>query len=75
MIKYLEKLKLLTGKFSSFKIMQVPRDQNTQADALANLGSNFAPTTLDQIPIVYLSEPSINISESQVLAIGPEPDS
>jgi len=75
MIKYLERVKLLTGKFSSFKIMQIPRDLNTQADALANLGSNFAPTTLDHIPIVYLPEPSIDRSEPQVLTIGPEPDS
>ncbi|KAI3678508.1 hypothetical protein L6452_37803 [Arctium lappa] len=44
---------------SSLVENQVPRDQNTQADALANLGSTLNQTTFDNIPIVHLATPSI----------------
>ena len=43
MIAYLEVAKDLVTKFDKFDIQQVPREQNTQADALANLGSALDP--------------------------------
>ena len=39
MIGYLEFTKQITSRFKTFSIEQIPREQNTQADALASLGS------------------------------------
>uniref|UniRef100_A0A803N973 RNase H type-1 domain-containing protein n=1 Tax=Chenopodium quinoa TaxID=63459 RepID=A0A803N973_CHEQI len=38
MVAYLEVTKKLIKEFKEFKIDQVPRNLNTEADALANLG-------------------------------------
>ena len=38
MIQYLAVAQRLINKFKSCKFAQIPRDQNSQADALANLG-------------------------------------
>ncbi|XP_074301617.1 uncharacterized protein LOC141633019 [Silene latifolia] len=59
MVLYLDYVKNLCKKFSSFDIDRIPRDLNTQADALASLGSNFSPAAFDKIPIVHLLEPTI----------------
>ncbi|KAI3729503.1 hypothetical protein L6452_18163 [Arctium lappa] len=59
MIAYYKIVKEEAKKFSHFVIEQIPRDQNTQADALANLGSALSRTTFDNIPIVHLTIPSI----------------
>ncbi|XP_074283537.1 uncharacterized protein LOC141608085 [Silene latifolia] len=63
MISYLEYIKTLTSKFPSFDIDQIPKDLNTQADALASLGSNFTPAVFDKIPIIHLLEPAISKPE------------
>ncbi|XP_074277286.1 uncharacterized protein LOC141600929 [Silene latifolia] len=60
MISYLEYAKTLTAKFPLFDIDQIPRDLNTQADALASLGYNFTPAIFFKIPIVHLLEPAIS---------------
>ncbi|XP_074297756.1 uncharacterized protein LOC141628526 [Silene latifolia] len=59
MVLYLDYVKNLYKKFSSFDIDQIPRDLNTRADALASLGSNFSPAVFDKILIVHLLEPTI----------------
>ncbi|KAI3719985.1 hypothetical protein L6452_20892 [Arctium lappa] len=59
MIAYYKIVKEEAKKFSRFIVEQVPRDQNTQADVLANLGSTLNQTTFDNIPIVHLTTPSI----------------
>ncbi|XP_074306410.1 uncharacterized protein LOC141641654 [Silene latifolia] len=59
MVLYLDYVKKRCKKFSSFDIDQIPRDLNTQADALASLGSNFSPAVFDKIPIVHLLELTI----------------
>ncbi|XP_074310293.1 uncharacterized protein LOC141646214 [Silene latifolia] len=43
MIAYLKVAMEQKLKFRSFKITQVPRDQNVEADALATLGATFQP--------------------------------
>jgi hypothetical protein len=80
MMKYLEHVQSITQKFKTFNIQQVPRDQNTQADALANLGSNFNPELLSQVPILHLSEPAVQKEEPISMIVSnvhtvPEPDS
>ena len=57
---YLQKAKDLLSAFSYFKIQQVPRVQNTQADALARLASIKDVELLEVIPIEFLNEPSIS---------------
>ncbi|XP_056691954.1 uncharacterized protein [Spinacia oleracea] len=58
MTLYLEKAKKLTSKFKPFSIKQVPRDLNTQADALANLGSALRKSPFSTIPLVHLLSPA-----------------
>ena len=45
--------------FSWFKIEQVPKIENTEADGLARLASGLEDDTLRQTPIELLSEPNI----------------
>ncbi|XP_074305881.1 uncharacterized protein LOC141641103 [Silene latifolia] len=59
MIAYLKIATKQKSKFRTFKITQVPRDQNVEADALATLGATFQPTELSNIPITHLLTPAI----------------
>ncbi|XP_021773363.1 uncharacterized protein LOC110737311 [Chenopodium quinoa] len=59
MIAYLEVTKKLIKEFKEFKIDQVPRNLNTEADALANLGSNINPEEFGAIPLVHVLSPAI----------------
>ncbi|KAI3771957.1 hypothetical protein L6452_03129 [Arctium lappa] len=68
MIAYYKIVKEEAKKFSRFIIEQIPRDQNTQADALANLGSALNQTTFDSIPIVHLATPSIKDDNNTLVA-------
>ncbi|XP_074305173.1 uncharacterized protein LOC141640186 [Silene latifolia] len=63
MIAYLKVAKELKQKFKDFKLKQVPRDQNVEADALATLGATFKPTELANIPIAHMLDPSIQKAE------------
>ena len=65
MVAYLQKDKDLLSAFSSFKIQQVPRGRNTQADALARLVSTKDSELLEVIPVEFLSAPSIMPTEPQ----------
>ncbi|XP_056695441.1 uncharacterized protein [Spinacia oleracea] len=55
---YLEIAKSLVRKFDSCNLQQIPRDQNSQADTLANLCSNINPTKLTTVRIVHLIHPA-----------------
>ncbi|XP_056691775.1 uncharacterized protein [Spinacia oleracea] len=59
MTLYLEKAKTLASKFKPLSIKQVPRDLNTQADALANLGSALRKSPFSTIPLVHLLSPAV----------------
>ena len=65
MAAYLQKAKDLLNAFSSFKIQQVPRERNTQVDALARLASTKDSELLEVIPVKFLSIPSIMPTEPQ----------
>ena len=41
MVSYLEHVKTLQSTFEEFDIAQIPRLDNSHADALANLGSSI----------------------------------
>ncbi|KAJ9546888.1 hypothetical protein OSB04_019431 [Centaurea solstitialis] len=63
MISYLKIVKERIVRFDHFSIEQIPRDQNTQADALANLGSAFHDPSMENIPILHLTTPTIETKE------------
>ncbi|KAK0585343.1 hypothetical protein LWI29_027080 [Acer saccharum] len=60
MIAYLKLAKELLGRFKEYRIIQIPREENEQADALAKLASatiNIWPRT---IPMIHLLQPILN---------------
>ncbi|XP_074297567.1 uncharacterized protein LOC141628306 [Silene latifolia] len=65
MVAYLKIATEQKSKFRSFKITQVPRDQNVEADALATLGFTFQPTELSNIPITHVLTPAIQKEPDQ----------
>lgn len=59
MALHLEVAQAKSKMFNPFDTMQVPRDQDTQADALANLGSSLRDVTFIYVPIIHLMIPAI----------------
>ncbi|XP_017227992.1 uncharacterized protein LOC108203528 [Daucus carota subsp. sativus] len=59
MLTYLDIMKKLQLSFDTFTIQQVPRELNTQADALAGLGAVFRSTGMSNIPIIHITQPAI----------------
>lgn len=55
----MELFKGLQAKFQIFDIRQVPRESNTQADALACPGAVFKHLNLSNIPIIHVFKSSI----------------
>ena len=53
-------LKELVATFDFFELGQVPREENTEADALANLGSALRIPPDTMIPIVHHMIPPID---------------
>jgi hypothetical protein len=60
LIKYLEILKKLSLYFEVFSITQVPREENAEADALANLASSLKIPEGTKIPIIHVLTPAID---------------
>ncbi|XP_074346323.1 uncharacterized protein LOC141685096 [Apium graveolens] len=58
MSAYLEIVKELQGKFDSFSIQQIPREQNSHADALAGLGDVLKKENVLTIPVIHILEPA-----------------
>ncbi|XP_013594512.1 PREDICTED: uncharacterized protein LOC106302583 [Brassica oleracea var. oleracea] len=58
MIRYLAVAQRLIKKFKSCKLTQIPREQNSQADALANLGFALETQTQMSIPLLVLQCPA-----------------
>ncbi|XP_074292762.1 uncharacterized protein LOC141619642 [Silene latifolia] len=57
MIAYLKVAMELKQKYKDYKLKQVPRDQNVEADSLTTLRANFKPTELANIHIAHVLEP------------------
>ncbi|XP_056864067.1 uncharacterized protein LOC130511206 [Raphanus sativus] len=58
MIRYLSGAKKLLDRFRHYKLTQIPREHNSQADVLANLGSALETTSHTSIPILVLQWPA-----------------
>ncbi|GJZ18487.1 reverse transcriptase domain-containing protein [Tanacetum coccineum] len=67
MIRYLEKVKSLTGGFKAFTIKQIPRSKNKKADALSKIASTSFAHLSKQVLVKVLKEKSI--SEVEVLMV------
>ncbi|KAF8085083.1 hypothetical protein N665_0681s0007 [Sinapis alba] len=63
MVKYLSIPKHLIKKFKRCNLTQIPREQNSQADALANLGSSLETKSLMSIPFRVLHFPATKKEE------------
>ena len=59
MAVYLQKAKELLGSFGSYTISQIPRSQNAEADALAQLASIKDAGQLKIVIVETLDSPSI----------------
>ena len=66
MTTYLKKAMELKEHFSDVNIEQTPRDKNSHADALANLGSAVQVIESKNIPIIYLKWPAIWKQEQEI---------
>ena len=74
MAAYLEKAKSALEYFEFYAIEQVPREWNSNADALARLATSTENEELNVVPIEHLSAPSINEPEEEdVCMIETEP--
>ncbi|GJV40993.1 reverse transcriptase domain-containing protein [Tanacetum coccineum] len=67
MVRYLEKVKALTGNFKAFTIKQIPKSENKKADALSKIASTSFAHLSKQVLVEELKEKSI--SEVEVLAV------
>ncbi|XP_074362906.1 uncharacterized protein LOC141703225 [Apium graveolens] len=56
---YMRCARRLLGKFSSARLESVPREENSNADALAKMGSQMDSVQLGQIPLGIQEVPSI----------------
>ena len=74
MSDYLKNVNALFENFESYTFSQVPRDQNTEADALVGLGSIFSSGNISQILIEHLLFPTTHESRSDtsvdVMSVG-----
>ena len=62
MAAYLQEVKGLAREFDSFKVNQIPRDENAEADNLAKLASGFDFQNPKRLPIEWLEKSSINVT-------------
>jgi ribonuclease HI len=73
MVAYLKAVKLLIDRYDKFDIRQVSRDQNTQADALAAIGSMFKSEVTTNIPIIHVLSPSVVRGQETISLLEDEP--
>ncbi|XP_057249975.1 uncharacterized protein LOC130591082 [Beta vulgaris subsp. vulgaris] len=68
MVMYLEIAQRKNKIFNPFDILQIPRDQNTQAHALANLGSSLRDISFTSVPIIHLANPAVARGDGEIVA-------
>ncbi|KAJ0682488.1 putative nucleotidyltransferase, Ribonuclease H [Helianthus annuus] len=69
LMEYLGILKKLAGYFDVFTLEQVPREDNAEADALANLGSSIRIPEGIPIPILHILYPATDPQHKEVASI------
>ena len=74
MALYLQKVHELLGAFKRYEVKQIPRAQNSHADALARLATTRNADFLGAIPVEFLPAPSTE-EKNVTMAIIVQPDS
>ena len=69
MALHMMKVHSLLRKFVVAKLIQVPREANVRANALAELATTAHQDLLGRVPIEILSKPSIQPDEDQAIPI------
>ncbi|XP_075086064.1 uncharacterized protein LOC142168809 [Nicotiana tabacum] len=66
MQQYLEKARELVRQFQSWKIVQIPREENAEADALANLASVAEVTSEENAIVIHLFHSALDQDKHEV---------
>ncbi|XP_077249430.1 uncharacterized protein LOC143888977 [Tasmannia lanceolata] len=72
MIKYLAKVRRMADKFRSFKVVKIPRMENTKADVLSKLAAS-GYTALGSICMEFLKKSSIENEIVEIMQVDDEP--
>ncbi|XP_074354106.1 uncharacterized protein LOC141693022 [Apium graveolens] len=77
MVTYLDITKKLTNCFDNFNIYKIPRENNVQADASAGLGAISKGIDLNNIPMVHIMKPAMEIliHDIEIMALNRQDDS
>ncbi|XP_070009538.1 uncharacterized protein [Nicotiana sylvestris] len=66
MQQYLEKVRDLIRQFQTWKVTQIPRDENVEADALANLASAVDVASNENASVIHLFHSSLDPDKNEV---------
>ncbi|XP_070006418.1 uncharacterized protein [Nicotiana sylvestris] len=66
MQRYLDKLQVTLGRFKEWTLDHVPREQNSEADALANLGSSVKEGDIVPGTVVQLSRSVVEEGHAEI---------
>ena len=63
---YLSVLQEIAQQFDKFELTNIPRGDNTSADALAALASTTNPAVKRKIPVEGIDKPSISLPRKEI---------
>ncbi|XP_070047476.1 uncharacterized protein [Nicotiana tomentosiformis] len=66
MQQYLEKARELIKQFQTWKFVQIPREENAEADALVNLASVVEITNAENAIVIHLFHPTLDQDKNEV---------
>ncbi|XP_075083610.1 uncharacterized protein LOC142167346 [Nicotiana tabacum] len=67
MQQYLEKARELIRQFQSWKIVQIPREENAEADALANIALVAEITSAENVIVIYLFHSVLDQDKNEII--------
>nr|XP_009618090.1 uncharacterized protein LOC104110325 [Nicotiana tomentosiformis] len=73
MQQYLEKVRELLRQVQSWKVVQIPREENAEADALANLVSITNVTNVENAIVIHLFHSALDQDKSEIKRITSAP--
>ena len=66
MQQYLKKARDLIRQFQSWKIVQIPKEENVEADTLANLASAAEATNEENASVIHLFHSALDQDKNEV---------
>ena len=70
---YTQLVSRLKKKFEHCSFKQVPRSENNHADSLANLASTIEWQSMREVPVDFISKPSISVGRNEALRLDLSP--